>query len=199
MIYTYIAPVSYESKLPQFQSMFKLFKKIESMEWKNRKEIEQFLSKEMPDLTQFEIKFLITPFEPEDENMDHNITRKWKWRTNIDAMGKEMENVVAFPVEENSKYRGPTYVLRGEYSKWINKEGEKELNLRFPNIKITTIKDAGHNLHIDQPEETIKYVSAALDDIDIDFASQSARGSVWDEILRKQRLAELEDVHTYSA
>mmetsp|Transcript_11417 Transcript_11417/g.10235 ORF Transcript_11417/g.10235 Transcript_11417/m.10235 type:complete len:244 (+) Transcript_11417:2-733(+) len=196
-----IAPVTYESKLPQFRSMFKLFKTIESMEWKNRKEIEKYISSQMPDLTEFEIKFLLKPFIPEDESMDHNTIRKWQWKTNIDDMGKEMDNVVAFPVEENAKYKGPTYLLRGEYSKWVNKEGEKALRSRFPNVKITTINDAGHNLHIDQPDETIKYIAGALDDIDIDFAG-SARGSVWDEILKKQLSGdsgELEDIHTYSS
>ena len=50
---------------------------------------------------------------------------------------------------------------------------------------------------MDQPEDTIKYVTAALDDIDIDFAG-SARGSVWDEILKKQLSSQLQDVHTYT-
>ena len=52
------------------------------MEWKNRKEIEKFINEQIPDLTQFETKFLITPLIPEDENIDHNTVRKWKWKTN---------------------------------------------------------------------------------------------------------------------
>ena len=168
------------------------------MEWKNRKEIERFIASKIPDFTEFEIKFLTKPFVAEDENMDHNTVRKWKWKTNIDAMEQEMNNIVAFPVDENSKYRGPSYLLQGEYSKWVSKEGQEALYSKFPNVKITTIEDAGHNLHMDQPEDTIKYVAAALDDIDIDFAG-SARGSVWDEILKKQLSTELQDVHTYTS
>ena len=72
--------------------------------------------------------------------MDHNTLRKWKWKTNIDAMEQEMDNIVAFPVDENSKYRGPLYLLRGEYTKWVNKEGEKALYSKFPNAKITQLK-----------------------------------------------------------
>ena len=171
---------------------------MESMEWKNRKEFEHFIGSKIPNFTESEIKFLTKPFVPMDESMDHNTIRKWKWKTNIDGMLKEMENIVAFPVDKNAKYNGPSYLLRGEHSKWAHKDYEKAIYSKFPNMKITTIEDAGHNVHSDQPQQTIKYIANALDEIDIDFGGH-ARGPVWDEILKRQMDGPPEDIHTYSS
>merc|ERR1712130_545992 len=105
------------------------------------------------------------------------------WKTNIDSMIAEIDNIVAFPVEENAKYNGPSYLFRGEYSKWAGSTQEGEIYKRFPKMRIETIENTGHNLHIDQPDIIIEKTARALDEIDIDFGN--ADGSVWDKILRR--------------
>lgn len=180
-----IAPMSYESKLPQFTGMMKLFKKMESETWRNRREIEQFVANESPTLTEKEIKFLTKHFVAKDSEIDENQEREWEWRHNVDVMIDEMENIVDFPVDEDAQYHGPAYLFRGQFSKWADENTEDEIYRRFPNMKITTVEDAGHNVHTDQPEATVQYVYEALNEIDIDF--DKARGPVWDEILRKRK------------
>lgn len=210
-----IAPISYESKLPQFKGMMELFKGMESKQWKNRKEIEQFIAAESPTMTEMEIKFMTKPFVPTDSEMDKNQPRQWHWKHNVDAMIDQMPNIVDFPVPHDAQYYGPSYLFRGQHSKWADEKMETEIYRRFPNMKISTIADSGHNVHTDQPEATLQHVYRALNEIDIDF--EEARGCpivfypfpiiilavwllsicgvvivviyrpIWDEILRKRK------------
>merc|ERR1712228_545839 len=142
----------------------------------------------MPTLSIEEIQFLTKPFVPIDSSFDGDdeieIEQEWHWKTNIDAMLSEMNNIVAFPVDANAKYNGPSYLFRGEYSKWADSQQESAIFERFPQMKIKTIEDAGHNVHIDQPEIMIQHIGNCLDEIDIDFGN--AKGSIWDKILEEQ-------------
>ena len=169
-----IAPVSYESKISQFSATLNLFKTMESIKWKNRNDVEQFVSNKMPSLSIEEIQFLTKPFVPIDsgfDDQDIDIEQEWHWKTNIDAMLSEMNNIVAFPVDANAKYDGPSYLFRGELSKWADSLHESTIYQRFPKMKICTVQDAGHNLHIDQPDIMIQHIANCLDEIDIDFGN----------------------------
>eukprot|EP01084_Bolivina_argentea_P119070 211171_1 len=186
-----MAPKTYESRKQQFHENLLLLKSMDSMKWKNRKQIEHFLSSKLPTLQPMEIKFLTKPFVPMDEHMDHNIEREWYWKTNIDAMINEMDNIVAFPVDSNAKYTGPSYLLRGASSNWADVNCEEKIYDKFPNIKITTVENSGHLLHVEQPDEVVKHISNALNEIDIDF--NKSHGGVWDELLARQKSGEEEE------
>merc|ERR1712154_461918 len=107
-----------------------------------------------------------------------------------------MDDIVAFPVDADAKFHGPSYLLRGEHSKWADANTEADIlgtgiYGRFPNMKITTIPDAGHNVHVDQPGAVIQHIASALNEVDIDF--EGAHGRKWDELLKKNRGAGIAD------
>merc|ERR1719300_398541 len=182
-----IAPKTYESKLPQFKEMMELCKIMEAKSWTNREEVEQFVLDAIPTMTQSEIKFMTKQFVSMNQEMDENTPRKWHWKHNLDAMIDQMDNIVDFPIDRNAQFHGPTYLIRGQHSKWADETTEDEMFRLFPNMKISTVQDAGHNVQIDQPHTTLQYVNGALNEIDIDF--NEARGPIWDEILRKKKMS----------
>ena len=64
---------------------------------------------------------------------------------NIDEIGEALPNYM--------KFDGDTLFLKGERSEYITDQDEKSIELQFPNVEIGTIKNAGHWLHVENPED----------------------------------------------
>ncbi len=64
---------------------------------------------------------------------------------NIDEVGEALPNYM--------KFDGDTLFLKGDRSEYITDQDEKSIKLQFPNVKIRTIKNAGHWLHAENPED----------------------------------------------
>lgn len=64
---------------------------------------------------------------------------------NIDEIGEALPNYM--------KFDGDTLFLKGERSEYITDQDEKSIKLQFPNVEIGTIKNAGHWLHVENPED----------------------------------------------
>lgn len=60
------------------------------------------------------------------------------------------------------RYMGSALFLRGADSGYIQPQHESEIAKRFPNSTLITLEEAGHWLHIDQPEAFNAAVSAFL-------------------------------------
>lgn len=71
------------------------------------------------------------------------------WRFNLKAITDNYNNVsVAVPEFISNS---PTLIIRGSLSDYINEEDIQNFNLRFNNITIETILDAGHWVHAEKP------------------------------------------------
>jgi esterase len=71
------------------------------------------------------------------------------WRFNLKAITDNYNNVsVAVPEFVSNS---PTLIIRGSLSDYINEEDIQNFNLRFNNITIETILDAGHWVHAEKP------------------------------------------------
>jgi esterase len=64
-------------------------------------------------------------------------------------------------------YEGPTLVLRGERSDYIQTEHRPLFRALFPHARFATLRDAGHWLHAEQPEAFIRTVDAFLPKEDV--------------------------------
>lgn len=63
--------------------------------------------------------------------------------------------------EEWSRLRCPTLVVRGDRG-WIT-DDEADRMAAMPNVTLTTIDDAGHDVHLDNPESLATAIEAFLD------------------------------------
>lgn len=78
-------------------------------------------------------------------------------RINLPVLVSHIEEVgKALP--EGRTYDGPVLFLRGEHSDYIKDTDERELFSAFAKATITTIPNAGHWLHAENPDDFLKEV-----------------------------------------
>uniref|UniRef100_A0A2A4K9W3 sn-1-specific diacylglycerol lipase ABHD11 n=1 Tax=Heliothis virescens TaxID=7102 RepID=A0A2A4K9W3_HELVI len=94
--------------------------------------------------------------EPELQYMLTNVgklkNKTYGWKYNLDALRKNVHNIVTFPKMDEKKYMGPTLFLGGKLSFAIPAEDFPGILKLFPNAHVLYVEGAGHNVHIDQPQ-----------------------------------------------
>jgi esterase len=146
-----VADIANKTYPPHHQYILKALSEVDFKIHKNRKEIEQILSTFIDEAGV--IQFLMK-----------NIYRKEKtelaYRFNVDVL-REKYNEVVTTFKSNSTFKKPTLFLKGSKSNYIMKEDLVTIQENFPNAKIIDIKNAGHWLHAEQPQdffyETMKF------------------------------------------
>ena len=83
-----------------------------------------------------------------------------------------MTSILDFPVSPEAHFAGPTLLLKGSKSTFVRSSHFKEVEKYFPNYFLVSVKEAGHWLHFDQPEETADRVSHFLKSVRQFYASR---------------------------
>ncbi len=138
-----IAPVSYEHR---YGKLFQAMQNLPLDQIKNRNNAEEILNDQINDqfLTQFLLQNLV---RAEDG---------FEWRINLPAIQSNIESISSFPDMGNDKqYDKPALFLGGENSHFVQPEYHGEIKKHFPNAEIELLPDAGHMLHIEQPEVVV--------------------------------------------
>ncbi len=73
------------------------------------------------------------------------------WQNNLDALEQAMDLVIGWP-EIEAQYEGRTLFVGGENSDYIDAEGREAIKRDFPRAKVMMIKNAGHWIHVEQPQ-----------------------------------------------
>lgn len=84
------------------------------------------------------------------------------WRFGLDELEKNIENVgQALPEVSIST---PTLFIKGDRSGYIKEDDENEIRIKFKDVKIETVQDAGHWVHAENPQmyfdKTISFLLA---------------------------------------
>jgi len=91
-----------------------------------------------------------------------NLERKagqWQWKVNWMAIERQLNHLTEFTsLPADWKVSAPTQFIRGEHSDYIGIAEESEIANHFDNATISTVKDAGHWLHAEQPERFSRLV-----------------------------------------
>lgn len=139
-----IAPRAYP---PHHQQILKGLKSIDVTSLQSRKDADDQLSEYIAELgiRQFLLK---------------NLTREgngFKWKINLPVIEANIENI-GEGLEEQLASDKPTLFIRGEKSDYITNQDNISIVSFFPNSEIKTVKNAGHWVHAENPEELIQYV-----------------------------------------
>lgn len=79
---------------------------------------------------------------------------QWRWKVNWPVIEEHMNHLTGFPnLPPGWKIAITTLFIRGENSEYIGNAGEVEIAAHFDNATIKTIRNAGHWLQAEQPEE----------------------------------------------
>ncbi len=142
-----IAPVKYQHS---FNKLITALKSLPLAALKNRKQAEQWLELEIPELTYRQ--FLL-------QNLVLN-EGEYVWRVNLDIFYANGDNIIGFPNVDNvNPYQGQALFLAGGDSSYVNLEQIRDL---FPIGHLSVIDGAGHWLHVQQPVEFLNQVEAYL-------------------------------------
>jgi pimeloyl-ACP methyl ester carboxylesterase len=132
-----IAPVSYKHS---FDKTILGLKSLPLAEISNRKQAEILLAETIPELSYRQ--FLLQNLVLQDG--------KYCWRVDLDIFHRMAANIAAFPnADQLSPFAGKALFIAGADSDFVKPGDIKSL---FPEAALSTIADAGHWLHIQQPD-----------------------------------------------
>jgi esterase len=135
-----IAPRSYQAHHDQ---VFNALTSLDLSMFEYRKDIDEVLSKKMREvpLRQFLMKNLI-----------RDDSGRFYWKMNLEVLEKNYAQINE-ELPRDHQFDKPTLFIRGENSDYIQMEDMPIIYKLFPKAKLATIKNAGHWVHVDAPEE----------------------------------------------
>lgn len=77
------------------------------------------------------------------------------WKINLDAIRRSMSDLLDFPYVADWEFDGRTLFVSGDQSDYIQPQHQSRIFALFPQAEFAVIKDAGHRVHVDQPERFI--------------------------------------------
>ncbi len=148
-----IAPVSYGDR---YSSFTQAMRGIDTIAATSRDEIQRALNQTIPDLGT--VGFLMQNLVRHNEQYD--------WRINLPALSAAMGELGAFPDDlGDATFDGPATLITGARSDYVGEAERKRFARYFPRARVVEIRDAGHWVHADRPEEFIAAVREALGDL----------------------------------
>lgn len=94
------------------------------------------------------------------KNLTRNSEGLFEWKLNAESLLLNLANITGSMTEEkiyqNPVSGFPVYFLRGEKSDYLNPDDFPGIRSLFPAAELVTIKDAGHWIHADRPDEIEK-------------------------------------------
>ena len=145
-----ISPVRYA------HSYGKLFSAMEGLPLntlRNRKDAEDYMNLQIDEtgLSQFLLQNLV------------RTEQGFRWRFCLPAIKANIEHITGFPaLNTNIHFNGPALFLGGENSDCIETKYHKIIHDYFPRADIQVIANAGHMLHIEQPDMVVRAITAFL-------------------------------------
>ncbi|REC96186.1 alpha/beta fold hydrolase [Kushneria indalinina] len=144
-----IAPVAYEHG---HDDIFRAHRLVEDALPESRKEADDAMAEAID--SQTTRQFLATNLARDDQGI-------LGWRVGLDFIEEGYGDIVAPPGGE-APFEGPTLVLRGENSNYIENDMLPLINEVMPAARVETIKGAGHWLHAEQPEAFLRSIDDFL-------------------------------------
>ncbi|XP_036266947.1 protein ABHD11 isoform X5 [Pipistrellus kuhlii] len=86
---------------------------------------------------------------------------RFVWRVNLDALAQHVDEILAFPPQQES-YPGPTLFLLGGKSDFVHPSHHPEMKRLFPGAQIQIVPDAGHWVHADCPHDFMAAIRGFL-------------------------------------
>ncbi len=145
-----IAPVCYDHQ----QKQLKLIEAMQGLHLAaemSRSDIEKKLALKIPEKRL--LSFLMTNL--------YRQNGQFQWRIGLEQIAAGMPYLLNYP-ELNSVFKGPVQFIGGENSAYLKFEYHALIRKKFPESRITMLKNCGHWLHIEQPAAFQKTVNEFL-------------------------------------
>ncbi|MEP0985808.1 alpha/beta fold hydrolase [Ekhidna sp.] len=135
-----IAPKYYA---PHHQQIFDGFHSVDIANLENRKDADEQMARV---ISNFGVRQFIL------KNLDRKKDGSFQWKLNLNAIEHAIENV-GEGIEGDVNFDGTSLFIAGGKSDYITSDDHELIRKHFPNATIVTIKDAGHWVHAEKPNE----------------------------------------------
>jgi len=126
---------------PYHDAEFRAMKAIAVNELGSRKEAEQALEPMVEDWAMRQ--FLLTNLVRDEK------TRQFKWQINLEALHASLPHIRQNSLLETDRYEGPTLLVRGGKSDFIDDRDAGEMSHWFSHLREVSVSNAGHNVHVE--------------------------------------------------
>ncbi len=96
-----------------------------------------------------------------------NLTRtkdgQYKWKMNLPVIHRNYQKILDAISSENT-YDGPTHFIKGENSKYLDLDKVDDIRKLFPKATFEEVKMAGHWVHAEAPEDTLRILRTFFDE-----------------------------------
>ncbi len=140
-----IAPRYYP---PHHELILKALNSVDFSVVNSRNDIDLIIKKYIPDVGIRQ--FLLKNVYPKSKN-------EFAFRFNLESLTDNNDDI-GDGLPRFTEYLGETLFLKGENSGYISTNDKSLIALHFPNSEIVTIRDAGHWLHAENPNEFYRSV-----------------------------------------
>ncbi len=74
------------------------------------------------------------------------------WTIGLDEIAGSLDQAEGWPAWPDARFEGPSWFVRGERSDYVLADHWERIRALFPRAVLRTVPDAGHWLHVDQPD-----------------------------------------------
>ena len=86
---------------------------------------------------------------------------KLSFRFNLRSLSKNIGNI-GKKIESDNQFNADVIFIKGEKSEYINESDKESINILFPNSKFYIIPNAGHWLHVDNPNDFLSVLLSTI-------------------------------------
>lgn len=86
----------------------------------------------------------------------------FEWEPNLALLRAELPTIMGFPEMTGSMFEGAVLWIRGGKSDYVKDEDGPAMRALFPSTILVTIRESGHWVHSEQPEETLAALRSFL-------------------------------------
>ncbi|MBW6502500.1 MAG: hypothetical protein K0B05_14010 [Bacteroidales bacterium] len=101
------------------------------------------------------------------KNLQRTPDNKFEWKINARALLDNLDGImegIGRPVNNVHQITGfPVLFLKGEQSDYLPRKDLIDIQKIFPAAELTEVKQAGHWIHADRPDEVIKSLLSLRD------------------------------------
>ena len=139
-----IAPVQYTRR---HDDIIASLKAVPLQGLTGRQEADEILAKKIPEkgVRGFLLKSLVK---------DNTADAAWTWRFDLDQLAKDYDELIK--ANSTGHFDGPTLMIIGSESNYVQNEHRPAIVERFPNVKAKIISGAGHWLHAERQTAFVK-------------------------------------------
>ena len=140
---------------PYHDAEFRAMKSVAVGELANRKEAEAALE---PLVANWAMRqFLLTNLVRDEA------TGAFKWQVNLEALHASLPHIRHNSLLETDRYNGPTLLVRGGKSDFIDDRDSLEMMHWFPLLLEVSVPNAGHNVHVEDRKGFLSVIDEWLE------------------------------------